>query len=205
MRLSSPSLTNLQHWYRYVARPPLPPKELSSTTATSTTLASSSTTSPAAPPRTFKRLTLMRRGSDVVWDCATTTTSSSPEATSAKHLCDITLVNDVDLDLMMMIGTQSSGVRGWCTKLLAGVVLGQGMHILVNTSATHNILNINFTQLASLMERRINMIFVGSGNEIACRGACFNVRYASTLRRSRSTPFWWTSASTSPSSSARHE
>jgi len=67
---------------------------------------------------------------------------------NCKHLCDITLVNDVDLDLMMMIGTHSSGVHGWRTMFLAGVVLGQGVHILVDTGATHNILDVNFAQLA---------------------------------------------------------
>lgn len=98
-----------------------------------------------------------------------------------KHIFDITLVNDYDMEeadpgLMMMISAQNSGVRGWRTMFLAGDVLGQGVRILINISATHNVIIINFARWVGLMERRINTtILIGSGDEIACWGACFNV------------------------------
>jgi hypothetical protein len=90
-----------------------------------------------------------------------------------KHLFDIMLVNDYDnddtnFDLMMMIGTQNLGARGWRTIFMAGAVLAEAMRILDDTSATHNVIGINFAWLVGLMERGIStMILVNSGNEIA--------------------------------------
>lgn len=90
-----------------------------------------------------------------------------------KHLFDIMLVNDYDnddtnFDLMMMIGTQNLGARGWRTIFMAGAVLAEAMRILDDTSATHNVIGINFAWLVGLMECGIStMILVNSGNEIA--------------------------------------
>jgi hypothetical protein len=51
---------------------------------------------------------------------------------------------------------------------MAGVVFTEAMRILDDTSATHNVIGINFAQLVGLMEHGINtMILVSSGNEIA--------------------------------------
>ena len=59
---------------------------------------------------------------------------------------------------------------------LAGVVSGIGVHILVDTGATHNIININVARLIGLQEQRINTaILVRSWNEVPCRAAAFNV------------------------------
>ena len=59
---------------------------------------------------------------------------------------------------------------------LAGVVSSNGVHILVDTGATHNIIDINVARLISLKEHRINTaILDGSGNEVPCRAATFNV------------------------------
>jgi hypothetical protein len=66
-------------------------------------------------------------------------------------LFDIMLVNDYDNDvgLMMMIGTQNLGVHGWRTIFMAGNVLAEAMHILDDTSATNNVIGINFGWSAS--------------------------------------------------------
>ena len=72
--------------------------------------------------------------------------------------------------------TPASNVHKWRTMFLAGAVLTHNVHILVDTSATHNILDINFSWLAGLMEQCINtMILMHSDNEIAYWGACFNM------------------------------
>jgi hypothetical protein len=67
-----------------------------------------------------------------------------------KNLFDITVVNDydtkdIDNSLLMMIGTTQSAVRGSHPMFLAGAILGTGVHILVGTGATHNVLDINVT------------------------------------------------------------
>jgi hypothetical protein len=38
----------------------------------------------------------------------------------------------------------------------AGAILGTSDHMLVNTGATHNFININFARIISLTEQRIN-------------------------------------------------
>jgi hypothetical protein len=79
------------------------------------------------------------------------------------HLFDITVVNDydnndddtnVDNNLLMMIGTGQSPVQGHPPMYLAGVVSGTGVHILVDTGATHNIIDINVARHISLQEQR---------------------------------------------------
>jgi hypothetical protein len=58
---------------------------------------------------------------------------------------------------------------------LAGVVSGTGVHILVDTGATHNILDINVARLIGLLEQCIDTaILVGSANEVSCRAASFS-------------------------------
>ena len=70
----------------------------------------------------------------------------------------------------MMIGTTQPAVRGCHPMYLIGAVLGTGAHILVDTSATHNVIDINFARLIDLLKKRINtMTLVGSGNEVSCR------------------------------------
>ena len=55
---------------------------------------------------------------------------------------------------------------------LAGVVSSNGVHILVDTGATHNIIDINVAHLIGLQEQRIDTtILVGSGNEVPYRAA----------------------------------
>lgn len=60
--------------------------------------------------------------------------------------------------------------------LLAGANLGQGIQILVDSDATHNIIDSSTARIIDLTERRINTtVLVGSSTEIAYRGACFTV------------------------------
>jgi hypothetical protein len=55
---------------------------------------------------------------------------------------------------------------------LIGVVSGTGINILVDMGATHNIIDINFARLISLLEQCIDTtIFVGSGNKFSCQAA----------------------------------
>lgn len=59
---------------------------------------------------------------------------------------------------------------------LADVILGQGVRILIDTGATHNVNDINFARIMGIMERRINTtIIIGSGTKITCRSASYNV------------------------------
>jgi hypothetical protein len=52
---------------------------------------------------------------------------------------------------------------------LVGVVLREGVRILVDTCATHNVIDINFVRLGCLMKRRINTtILISSVNKIDC-------------------------------------
>ena len=78
-----------------------------------------------------------------------------------KHLFDITTMNDnnnnndeadVDNSLLMMIGTDQSLVLGRPPMYLTGVVSETGVHILIDTGATHNIIDINVAHLISLLE-----------------------------------------------------
>ena len=46
--------------------------------------------------------------------------------------------------LMMLTGAPNSGVTGGRTMLLAGAILGQGVRNVVDTSATHNIIDVVF-------------------------------------------------------------
>jgi ornithine carbamoyltransferase len=65
-----------------------------------------------------------------------------------KNLFDITVINDydtkdIDNSLLMMIGTTQSAVCSSPPVFLARVILGTGIHILVDTGTTHNIIDIN--------------------------------------------------------------
>ena len=52
---------------------------------------------------------------------------------------------------------------------LTGVVSGTGVHILLDTGATHNVIEINIAHLIGLLEQRMDTtILVGSGNEVQC-------------------------------------
>jgi hypothetical protein len=80
-----------------------------------------------------------------------------------KHLFDITAVNNNDDDTNvynMMIGTDQSPVQGRPPMYLTGVVSGTGVHILVNTGSTHNIINIDADILY------INAYLLDIGNNI---------------------------------------
>jgi hypothetical protein len=98
-----------------------------------------------------------------------------------KHLFDITAINnydtnDIDDTLMMMIGTTHSVVRGCTPMYLTGVIAGTGIYILVDTGATHNVIDINMARLIGLRKGRIDTtILVGSGHEVPYRAATFSV------------------------------
>jgi hypothetical protein len=97
-----------------------------------------------------------------------------------KHLFDITAVNNNDDDDTnvnnMMIGTDQSPVQGLPPMYLTGVVSGTGVHILVDTGSTHNIINIDVAHLLGLQKQRINTaILVGCGDEAPCRAVDFSV------------------------------
>lgn len=60
--------------------------------------------------------------------------------------------------------------------LLAGILLGQGVRILIDSGASHNVIDINFSRLIKMMECWIHtMVLVGNGTKITCSSASFNV------------------------------
>ena len=60
--------------------------------------------------------------------------------------------------------------------ILHDILLGQHVRILVDSGATHNIIDINLAILTAVVEHRINTtVLVGNGTEIACTSATFNV------------------------------
>jgi hypothetical protein len=76
--------------------------------------------------------------------------------------------DDVDYNILMMLGTTQSTARGCHLMYLVGVVLDHGAHILVDTGTKHHIIDINFTRLISLLEQHINTtILVGSSTEVS--------------------------------------
>ena len=99
-----------------------------------------------------------------------------------KNLFDIMTVNDfdtknIDNSLLMMIGTTQSALCGSPPMFLAGAIVGTGVHILVDTGATHNVIDINVARPIGLLEQRINTtILIGSGHEISCRAGAFSVQ-----------------------------
>ena len=83
---------------------------------------------------------------------------------------------DIDPRMMMLIGAPNSAVRGGRTMLLAGAILGQGVQILVDTGATHNVIDSSSARTIGLGEHRITTtVLIGSGTELSCRGAYFTV------------------------------
>lgn len=138
-----------------------------------------STTLPTATSWPFKRLTTEEMAAGLYFNYNEPFTQGH----KCKHLFDITAVNnytsdnDNDNSLMMLVVTQGPGVRGGRTMCLAGAVLGTGAFILIDTGATHNVIDINFARVVNLREQRINttIILVGSGNEVSCRAASFTV------------------------------
>lgn len=60
--------------------------------------------------------------------------------------------------------------------ILVGTIIGNGVHILIDTGGTHNIIDNNSDHPIGLAERRITTtVLIGSGIELACQGACFAV------------------------------
>ena len=53
--------------------------------------------------------------------------------------------NLVLVSLMMLTGAPNSGVTGGRTMLLAGAILGQGIRNVVDTSATHNVIDVGIS------------------------------------------------------------
>jgi hypothetical protein len=64
--------------------------------------------------------------------------------------------NAIDHNILVMIVTSRSVIRGRHTMCQVGAILGTGDHMLVDTGAAHNFININFTRIIGLMEQRIN-------------------------------------------------
>jgi hypothetical protein len=62
----------------------------------------------------------------------------------------------MDHNLLMMIVTSRSVVRGRHTMCRAGAILDTVDHILVDTGATHIFISINFGCIIGLAEKRIN-------------------------------------------------
>jgi hypothetical protein len=136
---------------------------------------------PTSPPRPFKRLIAEemaeRRRAGLCFNCDVPFVRGH----KCKHLFDITTVNDYDTDkadsgLMMMIETTHSAVRGSPPMYLTGAISRTGVHILVDTGTTHNIIDINVARIIDLLEQRIETtILVGSGTAAPCRAAFFSV------------------------------
>jgi hypothetical protein len=129
--------------------------------------------SPIPPLRPLKHLITEEmaehRRSGLYFNCDEPFTSGH----KCKHLFDITVVNDYNIDninnsLLKMIGTTQSPMHGCPPMCLAGVVSGTSIHILVDTGATHNIIDINVTLLISLEQRIDTTILIGSGKEVSC-------------------------------------
>jgi hypothetical protein len=86
--------------------------------------------------------------------------------------------NSIDIDprMMMLIGAPNSGVRGGCTMILVGAILGQGVWILFNIGATHNVIDSSIARTIGQAECRITTtVLIDSGTELAYQGACFTV------------------------------
>ena len=136
---------------------------------------------PAAPPRLFKRLTSKEttehHRAGLCFNCDEPFTGSH----KCKHLFNIRATNDYNVDdvdnsLLMMLGTTPPAVHGCHPMYLAGAILGTGVHILVDTGATHNIIDINVARTIGLLEQRITTtILVGSGHKISCRAGAFSM------------------------------
>jgi hypothetical protein len=98
-----------------------------------------------------------------------------------KNLFEIIGINDYDTkdstnSLLMMISTTHTAVHGSPPMYLAGSILVTGVHILVDTGATHNVIDINVARAIGLLEQRVHTtILVGSGNKVPCRAAAFRV------------------------------
>lgn len=56
------------------------------------------------------------------------------------------------------------------------MIIGNGVHVLIDSGSTHNVIDINVARTIGLSEQRINTtILVGSGDEVPCRSASFMV------------------------------
>lgn len=72
---------------------------------------------------------------------------------------------------------------------LVGVVLGQGVHILVNTGTTHNVIDSSTARIIGLAERHVATIaLVGRGIEMPAEEPASMSNYELTVRHSRSMP-----------------
>jgi hypothetical protein len=151
-------------------------------TTTTVTMATTTTMGVAAPTsRSFKRLT----AKEMAERCHAGLRFNCDEPFAHGHKCkllfDITAINDYDLEeadnsLKMMIGRTQSGVQGTSPMYLEGVINGVGVLVLVDSGLTHNVIEINVAHSIGLREQRINTtILVGSGNEVTCYAASFNV------------------------------
>lgn len=77
---------------------------------------------------------------------------------------------------MMLACALNTEVHKGHTIILTGAIPFDRVCILVNTGATHNIIDINIARLTGLTEWRITTtILVGSSSKLACQGACFNI------------------------------
>ena len=74
-----------------------------------------------------------------------------------KHLFNITTINDYDADdvdnsILMMLGTTQFVLHSCLPMYLVAAVRGTGTHMLVDTGAKHNVIDINFTCPIGLLE-----------------------------------------------------
>lgn len=73
------------------------------------------------------------------------------------------------IGLFVMIDAPEEPLHGNSTLFLAGSVLDTGANLLVDTGATHNVIDTNFARLIDLMEQRIRTtILFGSTGEVTC-------------------------------------
>jgi len=50
----------------------------------------------------------------------------------------------------MIIGKRNSGVQGAFPLYLEGVIIGNGIHVLIDSGSTHNVIDINIVRTIGL-------------------------------------------------------
>lgn len=160
---------------------PRPSATTTTTTAAAATPVTPQTVETQPPQRTFKRLTAdemaTRRQAGLCFNCD----EPFSRGHKCKNLFEITVINDYNADdvgesMMMMIGKPHSGVHRASPMYLEAMINGTRVIALVDSGSTRNVIDINVARAIALNKQRIDTtILVGSGNEVTCHCASFNV------------------------------
>lgn len=115
-----------------------------------TPAAGTTTTAATTGARSFKRLTFdemaKRKCLGLCFNCD----EQFSRGHKCKQLFEITIVNDFDDDdepsLMVITAGPNGGLQGWCTMRLVGAVFGEGARVVIDTGATHNVVDFSFAR-----------------------------------------------------------